>query len=190
MPKLLGVTGYSGAGKTSAIEYLAAQSGANRIYVGQLVADEVIAQGLAPGADSEKTVRVRLRELYGMTGLAVLVAPAIHASFALGQSVLIDAICSLEELDYYRETFDKTAVLVAILASFDVRADRIAIRRERATTREKLVERDELENVVLRTNLAIEAAEIKIHNEHHLPELHEQLDAHVCGLLPPYHKCP
>jgi dephospho-CoA kinase len=190
MPKLLGVTGYSGAGKTSAIEYLAARSGANRIYVGQLVADEVTARGLPPGADSEKTVRVGLRDLHGMAGLAVLVTPAIRANFALGRSVLIDAICSLEEIDYYRETFDASAVLVSILASFDIRAERVAVRSEKTMTREKLVERDELENIVLRTNLVIEAAEIKICNEGDLPELHEQLDAHVCGLLPSFHKCP
>jgi dephospho-CoA kinase len=190
MPKLLGVTGYSGAGKTSAIEYIASKSGANRIYVGQLVADEVVAQGLPPGADSEKAVRVRLRELHGLAGLAVLVAPAIQASFALGRSVLIDAICSLEEINYYRETFDATAVLVAILAPFDARADRVAVRYEKTMTREKLIERDELEKAVLRTDLAIEAASIKISNERDLPEFHNQLDADVCGLIPVFHKCP
>jgi dephospho-CoA kinase len=179
MPKLLGVTGYSGAGKTSAIEYLAARSRANRIYVGQLVADEVLARGLPPGADSERAVRVSLRELHGMAGLAVLVAPAIQTNFALGRSVLIDAICSLEELDYYRKTFDAAAVLVSIFASFDVRADRVAVRSEKTMTREKLVERDELENVVLRTNLAMEAAEIKIYNEGDFANFHDQLDAHV-----------
>jgi dephospho-CoA kinase len=190
MPKLLGVTGYSGAGKTSAIEYIGARSGANRIYVGQLVTDEVVARGLAPGADSEKAVRVDLRERHGMAGLAVLVAPAIHASFELGRSVLIDAICSLEELDYYRKTFDAAAVLVSILASFDVRADRVAVRYEKAMTREKLLERDDLENIVLRTNLAIEAAEIKISNEGNWPDLYKQLDARACGLIPAFHKCP
>src|ERR1700733_12772742 len=152
MPKLLGVTGYSGAGKTSAIEYVAGKSGADRIYVGQLVAEEVIAQGLPPGADSEKTVRIRLREVHGMAGLAVLVAPSIRASFALGRCVLIDAICSIEEINYYRETFDATAVLIAILAPFDARADRVAVRYEKTMTREKLLERDELERTVLRTD--------------------------------------
>jgi dephospho-CoA kinase len=184
MPKLLGVTGYSGAGKTSAIEYLAARSGASRIYVGQLVADEVLARGLPPGADSEKAVRVSLRELHGMAGLAVLVAPAIQANFAFGRSVLIDAICSLEELDYYRKTFDAAAILVSILASFDVSADSVAVRFEKTMTREKLVERDELENVVLRTNLAMEAAEIKIYNEGDFADFHDQLDVHVRGLIP------
>lgn len=79
---------------------------------------------------------------------------------------------------------------MSILASFDVRADRVAVRSEKTMTREKLVERDELENNVLRTDLAIEAAEIKICNEGDLPDLHEQLDAHVCGLIPSFHKCP
>jgi len=187
MPKLLGVTGYSGAGKTSAIEHLAARSGADRIYVGQLVADEVIAQGLPPGAGSEKTVRVGLRNRFGMAGLAVFVTPAIQTSFAAGRSVLIDAICSLEELDYYRATFDVTSILVSVLASFDIRADRVAA-RHKAMTREELLERDDLEKVVLRTDLAIEAANIQITNEASLPELHRQLESQVCGLIRAVHK--
>lgn len=190
MPKVLGVSGYSGAGKTCSAEYIAARSGANRIYVGQLIADEVIARGLPIGPDSEKAVRVGLREVHGMAGLAVLVTPTIKASFALGRSVVIDAICSLEELDHYRKTFDPTAILVSILASFDVRADRVAVRSEKIITREKLIERDELENNVLRTGLVIEAAEIKIYNDGDLPGLHKQLDAQVCGLIPSRHKCP
>lgn len=79
---------------------------------------------------------------------------------------------------------------MSILASFDVRADRVALRSEKTMTREKLLERDEIENNVLRTDLAIEAAEIKIFNEGDLLELYERLDSHVCGLIPPFHKCP
>jgi dephospho-CoA kinase len=188
MPKLFGVTGYSGAGKTSAIDYIASQSGADRIYVGQLVSDEVISQGLPLGPDSEKSVRVRLRELHGKAGLAALVAPTIRASVALGRSVLIDAICSLEEMDYYRTKFDPTAILVSISARFDVRADRVAIRRAKIMTREKLLERDVLENTILRTDLAIKAANIEIQNEASFPEFHRQLDLQVCGLLPTDHK--
>jgi hypothetical protein len=73
---------------------------------------------------------------------------------------------------------------VSILASFDVRADRVAVRSEKTMTREKLVERDELENVVLRTNLAMEAAEIKIYNEGDFADFQDLLDAHVRGLIP------
>jgi dephospho-CoA kinase len=190
MPKLLGVTGYSGAGKTSAIEYIAGKSGANRIYVGQLVADEVIERRLPPGADSERAVRVSLRQLHGVAGLAILVAPAIRANFSVGRSVLIDAICSLEEMEYYRKTFDATAVLVSILASFDVRADRVAVRSEKAMTRDELLQRDELENMILRTDIAIEAAEIAICNEGDFSKFHNQLDERVCDLLTPDQRCP
>ena len=125
-----------------------------------------------------------LQQACDYQGIALMPERTVQTNFALGRSVLIDAICSLEELDYYRKTFDATAVLVSILTSFDVRADRVAVRPEKAMTREKLVERDELENVVLRTNLAIEAAEIKIFNEGDFADFHDQLDAHVRGLIP------
>lgn len=183
MPKLLGVAGYSGAGKTSAIEYIASRCGAVRIYVGQLVTDEVTKRGLEPGPDSEKAVRVSLRKLHGMTGLALLAAPAIKESFARGHSVLIDAICSLDEIEYYRKTFDTTAALVSIVTSFEVRAMRLAARSEKTMSREKLIERDELENMVLRTDLVIDAAQIRICNEGSPAELYGQLDGRVCNLL-------
>jgi hypothetical protein len=44
---------------------------------------------------------------------------------------------STRRLDYYRKTFDAPAVFVSILASFDVRADRVAVRSEKTMTREK-----------------------------------------------------
>jgi dephospho-CoA kinase len=183
MASLLGITGYSGAGKTTAIEHLVSTCGADRIYVGQLVADEVAARGMAPGPESEKAVRKDLRKRVGMEGLAVLVAPAVSRSLTRGKPVIIDAICCLQEMDYYRRTFDQSASLVSIIASFDVRAIRVHSREEKRMTVEQLRERDDLENTFLRTDLAIRAATIAICNNGDLIQLHQLLDDQVRHLV-------
>jgi dephospho-CoA kinase len=183
MPSLIGVTGYSGAGKTTAIEHLVATCGASRIYVGQLIADEVARLGMPCGPDSEKTVRKELRDRDGMEALAVLVEPAVRKNLESGRPVMIDAICCLQEIDYYRKTFDQNAPLISVVTSFEARVSRAQVRREKPMTREQLMERDELENTFLETNLAIEAAIIKVSNEGSLDDLHRQLDDRVRYLV-------
>lgn len=183
MPSLLGIAGYSGAGKTTAIKHLVSTCGADRIYVGQLVADEVVARGMAPGPESERAVRTELREQGGMEGLAVLVGPAVRRSLANGKPVIIDAIYCLEEIDYYRRTFDQGASLVSIISSFDVRAIRVSSRGEKPLTVAQLRERDELENTLLRTDLAIQAATVAIYNNGDLIQLHRLLDEQVRHLV-------
>jgi dephospho-CoA kinase len=183
MPSLLGITGYSGAGKTTAIEHLIATCGVDRIYVGQLIADEVVRLGMPPGPASEKTVRKHLRERDGMEALAVLVAPTVRSSLALGRPVIIDAVCCLQEMEYYRQIFDQDALLVSVSTSFDIRANRLGVRAEKPMTVEELLERDVLENTFLRTDLAIAAASIAICNDGALGELHQLLDDQVRHLV-------
>lgn len=183
MPLLLGIAGYSGAGKTTAIQYLVSTCGADRIYVGQLIADEVLARGMNPGPESEKIVRRELRERDGMEGLAMLVAPTVQRSLGLGRPAIIDAICCLQEIEFYRRTFDQSALLVSLITSFDVRARRVRLREEKPMTADQLRERDDLENTFLRTDLAIEAATIVISNDGDLEQLHKSLDEKVRHLV-------
>jgi dephospho-CoA kinase len=180
---LLAVTGFSGAGKTTAIDLIAAYSKIDRIYVGQLINDEVIRRGLPPGADSERTVRLDFRRNHGMAGLAALAASAIRSNLDRGNTIIVDAVYSVEELDYYRQHCDGNTQLIAIDASFDVRADRVAIRTDKTLTRDELLKRDELEKVNLRTDLAIAAATILIRNEGPLSLFQEALQTQVCTLI-------
>jgi hypothetical protein len=120
---------------------------------------------MPPGPASEKTVRKNLRKRDGMEALAVLVAPAVRSSLALGRPVIIDAVCCLQEMEYYRQTFDQGAPLVSVSTSFDIRANRVGVRAEKPMTVEELLERDVLENTFLRTDLAIAAASTAICND-------------------------
>ncbi|QIG95935.1 hypothetical protein [Bradyrhizobium sp. 6(2017)] len=64
MTRLIAVTGYSGAGKTTAIELIAKLCPSAVLYVGQLVGDEILRRQLPPGPESERTVRLELRKEY------------------------------------------------------------------------------------------------------------------------------
>jgi dephospho-CoA kinase len=183
MPSLLGVTGHSGAGKTTAIMYLVKTCGADRIYVGQLITDEVARLGMPPGSASETTVREELRQRDGMEAFAVLVEPAVRCSLALGKSVIIDAVSCMQEMEYYRQTFDQSAPLVSVLTPFDARASRVANRTEKPMTAEELRARDAFENAFLRTDLAISAASIALCNDGDLSGLYQSLDEQVCHLV-------
>jgi dephospho-CoA kinase len=186
MPNLFAVTGFSGAGKTTAVDFIAKSSKGSTVYVGQLISDEVIRRGLPPGADSERAVRLDFRRIHGMAGLAALVASTIRSDLRCGRTVLVDAVYSVEELNYYREHCDSSAQLISIDASFDVRADRVSVRIDKMLTREELLKRDELERINLRTDLAMAAATIAIKNEGSLAIFQEQLQKQVCDLIGSY----
>jgi dephospho-CoA kinase len=186
MPNLFAVTGFSGAGKTTAIDFIANASGTSRVYVGQLINDEVVRRGLPPGADSERAVRLDFRQKHGMAGLAALAASTIRSDIERGGTVLVDAVYSIEELNYYREYCDEHAQLISVDASFDIRADRVAVRIDKALTRDELLKRDELERTHLRTDLAIASATIAIRNESSLSVFQEELRKQVCDLIASY----
>jgi dephospho-CoA kinase len=186
MPTLFAVTGFSGAGKTTAIDFISRSSEASSIYVGQLINDEIIRLGLEPGADSERAVRLDFRQRHGMAGLAALAASAIRSDLERGKIVLVDAVYSVEELNYYREHCDSHAQLISIEASFDVRANRVAVRADKTLTRDELLKRDELERINLRTDLAIACATIVIKNEGSLSVFQEELETQVCNLIASY----
>jgi dephospho-CoA kinase len=183
MARLIAVTGFSGAGKTTAINYVAAATSSNRIYVGQLVLDEIRKRGLPLGAESERIVRLDLRQRHGLAGLAVLATSEIQQSLKLGKSVLVDAVLSVDELDHYRQYCDSTTYLASILTSFDVRADRLASRTERKLSRDELLKRDDLELVSLRTDRAIAAADTSISNEGTLRVFEQRLRRVLCKLI-------
>jgi dephospho-CoA kinase len=186
MMPLFAVTGFSGAGKTTAIDFISKNSKASRVYVGQLIYDEVLRRGLSPGADSERIVRLDFRQRHGMAGLAALVAPVIRDDLERGGTVLVDAVYSIEEFDYYREHCNAGAQLISVEASFDIRADRVAVRQDKTLTRAELLKRDELERVSLRTDLAIASATISMRNEGSLGLFQDNLRIQICALISSY----
>jgi dephospho-CoA kinase len=176
MTRLIAVTGYSGAGKTTALELIQRKIPSNIFYVGQIVGDEVLKRGLPPGPDSERAVRLQLRSEQGMAALANLAAPVIIRALGADAKVLIDAVCNIEEFEHYCSHCDEEALLISVEASFDVRANRVANRSRKTLSREELLERDEVERCILRTDLAMASAKLRVSNE-------QSLDAFDASLL-------
>jgi dephospho-CoA kinase len=175
MGKLIAVTGFSGAGKTTAIQLLQSAGIGHRIYAGQIVLEEVIARGLPQGPDSENTVQIELRQQHGPLALAVLITPQITQCLEFGSNALLDAILSTDELQHYREHCRDRVTLLAISASFEIRAKRLENRRDRKSTAEQLRKRDESEASTLGIRNVIEAADCQLLNEGSLDDFKRQL---------------
>src|SRR5438067_2069119 len=97
MALLIAVTGLSGAGKTTAISWLANSGVGEKVYLGQSVLDEVRARGLPPGPQSERQVRLDLRNEFGAGILARRAVSKVKDYLDSGTNVLVDAIFEHEE---------------------------------------------------------------------------------------------
>src|SRR5262245_3295471 len=122
MARLIAVSGFAGAGKTTAIDFLEARGFGRRLYVGQLVLDEVQKRGLPTGTQSENEVRADLRAKHGFAAFAQLAAPSANVILKSGHNVLLDAILAEEELKHYQLHCDPNLDLVLVSASFAIRA--------------------------------------------------------------------
>jgi dephospho-CoA kinase len=179
MAYLIAVTGLSGAGKTTAIDYLQKIGVGARIYLGQAILDAVIARGLPIGPENEKEVRLDLRRRHGPAFLAILASPQIHQHLNQYTNVLIDAIFNEEEYSFMQGICSKTASfrLIAIEADFATRSQRLIRRQDRPCTARQLETRDAFELNQLGIGKVIDLANFKVINESGLDEFELQLRA-------------
>lgn len=172
---LLAFAGFGGAGKTTAIEHLARQRFGQRVYLGQAVLDEIDRLGLELTPQSEGRVRMELRDRFGPGAFADRGAPEIEALLRSGECPLVDAIFKPEEYARLQSCGQERSVLIAIEASFDVRAERLQRRDDRAYTPEELRRRDQMETADLGTSAVIQAANFRVSNEGSLEEFHQTI---------------
>lgn len=177
MAHLIAVTGLSGAGKTTAINYLQRIGVGEKVYLGQAVLAEVNARGLPGGPDSERAVRLNFRQEYGPAALAVLASPQILQFLNQKTNVLLDAIFDEQEYVFVRDQCAKTSsfLLFSVEASFETRCERLMVRSERPCTPEQLATRDAYELNQLNTQKVIDRAAFKIVNETTIGEFEAKL---------------
>lgn len=176
MAALIAAAGLSGAGKTTAIDYLEQLGAGRKVYVGDLVLDEVRRRRLKVDPHNEKAVRLELREMLGPAAFAALASPRVSELLSGGQNVLLDAIFCPEERRHFSEVCGDPIVVLAIVASFDLRAARLKIRASRPLTRVELLDRDQTEVVELHTDRVVAEATHQIINEGRLEDFKEALD--------------
>lgn len=177
MSFIVALTGFSGVGKTTAIEYLVRQGHGERIYLGKIILDEVSARKLPAGPINEKLVRLELRGKEGPEVLLVRSLPAIEECLRRGTNAFIDAIFDIGEWKYLRDFFKSTKMtLLGISASFETRATRLAARNERPITPTDLRVRDETELALLKTGEVLDQATQIIENNNALAKFYEELE--------------
>jgi dephospho-CoA kinase len=172
---LIAVAGLSGAGKTTAVEHLRSRGVGQLVYVGAYVQTELQNRGLTTTPENEQLVRQSLRETRGPDVFAKMVMKDLRGR-AESETILLDAICVKEECDFYRSSSSLSVVVIGINASFEARAERLAIRGSRPLTADQLRQRDRFECENLRLEDVLATADHRLTNEASLEAFKRMLD--------------
>ncbi|AHG49907.1 hypothetical protein RLEG12_03185 (plasmid) [Rhizobium leguminosarum bv. trifolii CB782] len=169
MASLVGVCGFTGAGKSTALDIIREQVGGRRIYLGHAIYSTLDAKGLARTAENERKIREDLRKADG-AALAKLNAPAIDECLASGEHALIDAVMSSAEFEFLVNHVSCPVYLLHVDATFEVRSARLQTRSERSMTSKEVELRDQLEREKLQIDRVFQSATDRILNESSIEE--------------------
>lgn len=167
----------AGAGKSEVCDYLSSTHGFARVYFGQVVLDEVVASGMAPGPESERSVRERLRDEEGMAVMASRSLPRIRSAREQSRQVCIDGLYSGDE---WRLLSDEVGlVVIAVHCPRWLRKSRLERRPVRSLSGAELDQRDLSEVKRLDKATPIALADAHLINDRDLVSLHDRVDSLV-----------
>ncbi len=162
--RIIAFTGMPWAGKTEAVS-IAREMGLQIFRMGDLVWEEVEKQGLIVDSENVGRIAEEMRQKYGNDIWARKTCEKIQSIESI-DNIVIDGIRSLDEVNYFKKIFGKNFIIIAIVASDDIRRKR-ALKRKRkddANDIEKIKERDERE-IKWGLPLVIKKADYIIPNE-------------------------
>jgi dephospho-CoA kinase len=159
------------------------QTGWPNVHFGNTVVDEVRARDLEVNQANEKIVREEFRTKHGMGALALMNLPRIRDHFAQG-SVILESFYSWEEYVIVKKEFGSQFFVLAVHASFPVRAKRMEHRPERPLTAPELEMRDTTQIETLHQAGPIARADFMIINEGTREELYQNIDTILSRLIP------
>jgi dephospho-CoA kinase len=119
--KIICVSGMPGAGKTSIIEPLR-NKGIPVIVMGDIIREEAAKRGIEPSSEGLGKIMIELRKSYGPSIVSKLCLEKI--ALINSDTVIIDGVRSLDEVEEYKRSFSKVLV-VAIHASPATRFKRL-----------------------------------------------------------------
>lgn len=175
-PRALALVGMPGAGKTLCAAHLA-ERGFYTLRFGGLVVEEVQRRGLDVNPSNERIVREELRRQHGMAAMAVLSLPALQDALATRGHIIIDGLYSFSEYKLLLERLGAPLLLLAIVASRQLRYQRLAERAVRPMTKAESLERDFREIEKLEKGGPIAIADYTLLNEGAPADLLRRLDA-------------
>ena len=143
--RVIGTVGLPGSGKGEAAS-VAREEGIPVVTMGDVIREECRDRGLDP-AEHHGEVAKALREENGPDAVAERSLPLIERELETAETVLVDGLRSMVEVERFREAFGDDFLLVSIEAPFELRAERLGDRGRDASDvkTEALRARDERE---------------------------------------------
>ena len=175
--KILAFVGLSGAGKSSAVDYLTAK-GIPKVYFGGVVLGAMDEAGLEHTAENERIFRENLRAREGKDFVVNRIITQIDGLVDSGQHRSVaDGLYTWTEYKILKHEYGPNLHVVAVVAPKLLRHRRLSQRPIRPLTQAEANERDwaEIENLEKGGPIAI--ADHFLHNTHDLESLHAQIDA-------------
>jgi dephospho-CoA kinase len=142
---VIGTVGMPGSGKGE-VAAAAEAAGVPVVTMGDVIRRACRDRGLDP-ADHHGAVAQALRDENGPAAVAEASLPHVEDALDGAETVVVDGLRSPDEVALFRERFGDEFSVLAVEASFDTRANRLADRGRDATDadRERLREREERE---------------------------------------------
>ena len=174
--KIVAFVGLAGAGKSSAVEYIA-EKGFPKIYFGGIIYQAMREAGIEITPESQQAFREEIRAREGKDFVVKRAVDQVRGLIAGGQKrILLDGLYTWTEYRILKHEFPGELSVVAIVAPKRLRHRRLAIRPERPFTAKEANERDwsEIENLEKGGPIAI--ADHFIINHSDLETLHKRID--------------
>jgi dephospho-CoA kinase len=175
-PRALALVGMPGAGKTLCAHHLE-KLGYFQLRFGGVVEGEVRKRSWDVNPKNERIVREELRAEYGMAAMAKVLLPQLKFALDDHSHIVMDGLYSFSEYKILHEELGVPMVVVAIVASRQLRYERLASRPIRPLTPQEAELRDIQEIETLEKGGPIAIADYTLLNNTSAEDLLEQLDS-------------
>ncbi len=171
--KIIAFVGLPASGKSEAAS-VARSMNIPVVSMGDAVREEAARRGLPPTDENIGGTGTALRREEGMDAIAKRCVPGIRAQTS--RVVVVDGTRNIEEVNYFKKQFGKEFRLIAILAPFELRFERVKkrARSDDMTGKEELRRRDEREKG-WGLDKALAIADVTINNTGSILEFKEEI---------------
>ena len=171
---IIAVVGMPGSGKTF-VSKLLEKKGFARIRFGDITDEELKKRSMELTEENERFIRESLRAEYGMDAYAKLSFEKVKKILKKSKNIAIDGLYSLEEFLYLRKKFPEL-IMLAVIASPEIRHERLMNDKKRPLTLEECVFRDisMLENLKLGGPISL--ADYAVINEGDMKDLEKNIN--------------
>lgn len=174
--KILAIVGMSGSGKSVAVDYLT-EKGIPKVYFGGMILKEIERRGLERTPETEKMVRIDVREKFGKDWVVNQVIEETKKLIEAGQrKIVLDGVYSWTEYKILKHEFPGELTFIAIVVPKKLRYKRVGQRPGRPFSLDEIIDRDQNEIENLEKGGPIAAADYYILNDGSISEMHEEID--------------